>query len=237
MIQAFYQIPNIYKAVLVLLLGVFSPTFLLSHMHTASCHSTVSGPNRTLVVLLHYKLTSSGSVFALTYSRSHPPAARLYTGDSRHLLAHCIKHLSFCCLAYFLLRCSRPRSRRSSSSRALENTGELGGKGCLILWLSHRFYNYWIFENPVPPFFNFHDSDISFECLKCDFNHSEVRVPHPLSLASMWWTSSSLWLTSDTSSWRSRCSLCLWAWDFCHSAPQRQQRCHLARASFCSGTI
>lgn len=105
-------------------------------MHTASCHSTVSGPNRTLVVLLHYKLTSCGSVFALTYSRSHPPAARLYTGDPRHLLDHCIKHLSFCCLAYFLLRCSRPRSRRSSSSRALENTGELEGGG-VILWLSH----------------------------------------------------------------------------------------------------
>lgn len=37
-------------------------------------------------------------------------------------LNHCITHFSFCCLAYFLLRCSRPRSRRSSSSRALKTS-------------------------------------------------------------------------------------------------------------------
>lgn len=39
---------------------------------------------------------------------------------------HCIRHFSFCCLAYFLLRCSRPRSRRSSSSRALKTSREDG---------------------------------------------------------------------------------------------------------------
>lgn len=38
---------------------------------------------------------------------------------------HCITHFSFCCLAYFLLRCSRPRSRRSSSSTALRTRGEM----------------------------------------------------------------------------------------------------------------
>lgn len=43
-------------------------------------------------------------------------------------LCYCIKHLSLCCLAYFLLRCSRPRSRRSSSSRALQ--GEPEGAPC-----------------------------------------------------------------------------------------------------------
>lgn len=134
-IQAFYQLPNIYKAVLV------GFAHLVSSVQHFFCHTcTVSGPNRTLVVLLHYKLTSSGSVSALTYSRSHPPAACLYTGDPRHLLAHCIKHLSFCCLAYFLLRCSRPRSRRSSSSRALRRTQE--NRGGVILWLSQFFYNY-----------------------------------------------------------------------------------------------
>lgn len=78
-------------------------------------------------------------------------SSRLFLGSSGsgEATAHCITHLSFCCLAYFLLRCSRPRSRRSSSSRA------------------------------------------------------------PLSLASMLWTSWSLWLTRDTSSCSSSCSLCL----------------------------
>lgn len=37
---------------------------------------------------------------------------------------HCITHFSLCCLAYFLLRCSRPCSRRSSSSRALRTRGK-----------------------------------------------------------------------------------------------------------------
>lgn len=64
-----------------------------------------------------------------------------FRGQRVHrICCYCITHFSFCCLAYFLLRCSRPRSRRSSSSRA------------------------------------------------------------PLSFASMLWTSSSLWLTSETSS-------------------------------------
>lgn len=53
---------------------------------------------------------------------------------------------------------------------------------------------------------------------------SQHRVSHPLSLASILWTSSSLWLTSETSSWSSSCSLCLWAGVFCHSAPQRHKR-------------
>lgn len=58
-----------------------------------------------------------------------PPAAR--PRPSRPQAAaphppgpHCMEHLSFCCLAYFLLRCSRPRSRCSSSSRALSRGQE-----------------------------------------------------------------------------------------------------------------
>lgn len=48
-----------------------------------------------------------------------------FRGQRVHrICCYCITHFSFCCLAYFLLRCSRPRSRRSSSSRALRTRGD-----------------------------------------------------------------------------------------------------------------
>jgi len=43
---------------------------------------------------------------------------------------------------------------------------------------------------------------------------------HPLSLASMSLMISSRWLTKDTSSWRSSCSLCCCVDDFCQSAAE-----------------
>lgn len=57
------------------------------------------------------------------------------------------------------------------------------------------------------------------------FSNSYASVDtHPLSLASMSRMISSRWLTRDTSSWRSSCSLCCWVDDFCQSAGKTAQR-------------
>lgn len=49
---------------------------------------------------------------------------------------------------------------------------------------------------------------------------------YPLSLASMSRMISSRWLTRETSSWRSSCSLCCWVADFCQSDRERERENH-----------
>lgn len=98
--------------------------------------------------------------------------------------AHCRTHLSL--LLCFCLLISRPRSRRASSSSALQT--QLAAS----------------------------DNSASLPC-----DGSAPADAHPLSLASMSRMISSRWLTRDTSSWRSSCSLCCWLDDFCQSERRR----------------
>lgn len=101
--------------------------------------------------------------------------------------AHCRTHLSL--LLCFCLLISRPRSRRASSSSALQT--QLAAS-----------------DNSTSP----------------SRDGSAPADAHPLSLASMSRMISSRWLTRDTSSWRSSCSLCCWLDDFCQSDRRRQSQ-------------
>lgn len=114
------------------------------------------------------------------------------------LLCYCIKHLSLCCLAYFLLRCSRPLSRRSSSSRALPRRTRRRTKSVKV-WKKYSDKS--------------QSTDLAPNIFVC-----VLAGCYLLSFASILWSSSSLWSTSETSSCSSSCSLTLWAWLFCHSA-------------------
>ena len=85
-------------------------------------------------------------------------------------------------------------------------------------------YTYMQLRSPEVTKVNFH---LQFHLIRSYSKKWGLLMPtvsHPLSLASMSCTSSSLLSTSDTSSFSSSCSRCLWAWVFCQSTAENRRR-------------
>lgn len=143
---------------------------------------------------MHKRLTCAHKLWTSYKNILQDFTASVVKAVCAQISSHWRTHLSL--LLYFLLLISRPRSRRSSSSSALR----------IHIWQ----YSAKTFKNFI----------FTFWGLFCLFHTTVNPDTHPLSLASMSLMISSRWLTKDTSSWRSSCSLCCWADDFCQSAEQ-----------------